>query len=293
MGASSYSLKSRLHRSTTMGFTTNSVNENFTQNKVRRIHESMDPKGAKIREARDSEAHPNSVPIILALDLTGSMGNIPQHLVQEGLPKMMDRMIQRGVTDPALLFIGVGDTQTDQYPLQVGQFESGDLELDTWLTRTYLEGGGGGNEGESYLLAWYYAANHTVTDAWEKRNKKGFLFTCGDEPSLTSLPRNAIEHLMGSAQAGYSDKELLDLVKEKWNVYHLHIMQGNRGQSSFGYWKQLLGDNCIQVNDYKDVSIIIADIVTKETLSSFDGQATKPATETGKTDDKKEQEIYL
>lgn len=295
MGNSSYSLSSRSVRAESKGFATKSLNENFTQNKLRVIHESMDPKGAKLREARDSATHPNSYPIILALDLTGSMGDIPQFLVQQGLPKIMAGIIQHGVPDPALLFLGVGDTQCDQYPLQVGQFESGDEELDTWLTRTYIEKGGGSNEGESYLLTWFFAALHTATDSWDKRKQKGTLFTCGDEPSLSTLPANVIKHLMGEApQAGYTDQELLDLVKKQWNVYHLHIMQGSAGHRSLGYWKQLLGDNCIEVKDYKDVAEIISGIVVKNaTTQSFnDGEATKPADPKGK-EEKKEDEIYL
>lgn len=295
MGNSSYSLSSRNLRAASMDYATNSLNDNFTQNKLRIIHESMDPKGAKIREARDSKAHPNSYPIVLALDLTGSMGSIPQFLVQEGLPKIMAGIIQHGVPDPALLFLGVGDTQCDQYPLQVGQFESGDEELDTWLTRTYIEKGGGGNEGESYLLAWFYAALHTATDSWDKRKQKGTLFTCGDEPSLSTLHANAIKHLMcETPQAGYTDHELLALVQEKWNVYHLHIMQGSAGHRSLGYWKQLLGDNCIEVKDYKDVAEIISGIIVKNAIiqSSNDGEATKP-TDTKDKKEKKEDEIYL
>ncbi|STD12570.1 hypothetical protein [Chryseobacterium carnipullorum] len=40
----------------------------------------------------------------------------------------MGGIIQGGVPDPALLFLGIGDHECDAYSLQVGQFESGDEE---------------------------------------------------------------------------------------------------------------------------------------------------------------------
>jgi len=197
MGYGSYSSHERSVRSDSLGYKSKSVDEIFAQNKVRRIHESMEPAKALLRECRDSVNHPNTVPIIIALDVTGSMGNIPHHMVKEGLPHMVDSMIENGVKSPSILFLAIGDHQCDNAPLQVGQFESGDLELDNWLTRTWIEGRGGANEGESYLLAWYFAAHHTSIDSFEKRGKKGFLFTIGDEPSLRNLPANVITEIMG------------------------------------------------------------------------------------------------
>lgn len=147
MGGSFYSSDSRSLRAKTLGYTTKSADEIFLQNRRARIHESMMPQKALLREARDSENHPNSVPIVFALDVTGSMGHIPHYLVKEGLPNLMGSMIQRGVLDPQVLFLPIGDHECDHYPLQVGQFESGDEELDIWLTRTFIEGGGGGNAG--------------------------------------------------------------------------------------------------------------------------------------------------
>ena len=143
MGGGSYSYSSRSIRSESLGYKTKSVNDIFEQNKKRQIHEQMDPKGVSIRESRDSDEHPNSIPIIIALDLTGSMGHIPHELVKDGLPKIMSGIIQHGIADPQVLFLGVGDHECDNAPLQVSQFESGDAELDMWLTRTYIEGGGG------------------------------------------------------------------------------------------------------------------------------------------------------
>jgi len=262
MGNTSYNFESRSVRAASSGYHTKSADDIFIQNKKAMIHESMEPSKALIREARDSEEHPNSLPIIIGLDETGSMRKIPHELVKDGLPNMVGDLVQKGVADPAILFLGIGDHEYDRAPLQVGQFESGDEELDLWLTRTYLEGRGGGNAGESYHLAWYYAAKHTVTDAFEKRNEKGFLFTIGDEPCLKSLPKNAIDELMGNgAQASYTDKELLEMAQEKYEVFHVHVMEGANGHYSLGYWTDLLGQRCIQVDDYTKVGKVIAETI--------------------------------
>lgn len=265
MGSSTYSSTDRATRATASGYSTKSADEIFEQNRKREIHDSMDPKKAKLREARDSATHPATVPIILSLDVTGSMGNIPHSLVKEGLPHMMQGIIDKGTPDPALLFLAVGDTTVDRYPLQVGQFESGDQELDQWLTRTYLEGGGGGNEGESYLLAWYFAAYHTVHDAWEKRGHKGFLFTVGDEPCLEGVSATDLQKVMGEPyQTGVTADVLLADAQKTYDVYHLNIMQGQRGRDSLAGWQQRLGVKCIKVDDYKDVAKTITTIVNQE-----------------------------
>ena len=262
MGSSSYSFENRSFRAASEGYHTKGKDEIFVQNKVRKVHESMDPKGVVIREARDSEAHPNSTPIQLYLDVTGSMGHIPHDMIKDGLPTLMGTLIQSGVPDAALLFGAIGDHECDRHPLQIGQFESGDAELDMWLTRTYLEGGGGGNSGESYLLAWYFAANHVKTDAFDKRNQKGFVFTIGDEPCLKSLPVNAIKEAMGDAAQGQSTisrEELLAAAQKQNHVFHIHLNHG--GRSCDPAWKQMLGDRLIEISDYREVSKVISNTI--------------------------------
>lgn len=86
MGWTSYNSGSRFERAFDSGFYTKSADDIFIQNKEGKIHESMEPSKALLREARDSEAHPNSLPIIIALDVTGSMRKIPHELVKDGLP---------------------------------------------------------------------------------------------------------------------------------------------------------------------------------------------------------------
>jgi hypothetical protein len=278
MGGGSYSSVDRHTRATEHGFYTKSTNEIFSQ---RSINNAMSPFGVAVRESRDSNEHPSSRAIIIALDLTGSMGSVPDHLVKDGLPNIMATIIQRGLKDPQLLFLGVGDHECDKAPLQVGQFESSDELLDKWLTTVWLEGGGGGNAGESYALAWYFAAQHTSIDCFEKRNEKGFLFTIGDEPVLNYYPATMLKNLMGDGQyEEYSAKVLLDKAREKYQVFHLHIKETNSGcrRAVIDDWRQLLSDNLIVVESHRDVSRLIA-----ETIIKYSGE---PVTNT--TDNKSE-----
>lgn len=167
----------------------------------------------------------------------------------------------------------------------VGQFESGDAEMDLWLSRTWLEGGGGANFGESYLLSWYFAARYTKLDSFEKRNSKGFLFTIGDEPSLGELPKNALRNIMGNnaiVDGGLTDISLLKEAEKMYNVYHIHVLQGSAGEDSKDYWQNLLGQKCILVKDYEDIPNVISEIIINNKVIS---------TVIENTDQSKEQEI--
>lgn len=285
MGNTSYNVSSRTIRATTAGYKTKAVDEIFTQNKEKKSHESMKSQGITIREARDSELHPETVPIIIALDVTGSMGDIPHDLIKDGLPTLVGGIIQNGIKSPALLFLAIGDHEVDSDPLQIGQFESGDAELDMWLTRTYLEGGGGGNGGESYSLAHYFAANHCVTDHWDKRKEKGFLITIGDEPNLSTYPNAAMKEIMDNGDIKtFTAVEMLAKAQEKWNVYHINPRDYR--DDARAYWKQLLGPNYIQLKDFKEIPEVI-----KEIVCSKGACAVKTETKTKKEDESKEETV--
>lgn len=278
MGWGAYSVEDRALRSEKAGYTTKSAREIFSQ---RSINNAMNPHGINVRESRDSAEHPESVSIVLALDVTGSMGSIPHHLVKEGLPTIMGRIIQSGTKDPQLLFLAVGDHECDRSPLQVGQFESSDELLDKWLTDVYLEGGGGGNMGESYLLAWYFAAFHTAIDCFEKRKQKGFLFTIGDELTLPEIPASALQKIMGTGQhQAWSAVELLDKARQKYHVFHLHIREtssGSRKEVMDG-WKQLMGDQFIILEHHEDVSKVIPELIAAKTEKPASASAPLPET---------------
>lgn len=273
MGYSRYDLEARKTRAEKNGTAQKSLHENFTQ---RGMHPDMDPKGIKPRECRDSENHPFSLPVQIYLDVTGSMGSVPQELIVNGLPKMISNLLNKGIKSPAILFGAVGDHECDMCPLQVGQFESGDEELDMWLSRTYIEGNGGGNGGESYGLAWYFGANHVVSDAWEKRNQKGYIFTIGDEPNLTHYPaeagyaRNGLRTIMGKSyvgsSSGWKESELIAAAKERNHVYHIFMTHDGRRDTSWSSeWKRRLGaENVLVVGNHTE----IPDLIYKTILSN-------------------------
>lgn len=272
MGNGVYSISKRSLRSKKMNYTSAvSMDEIFTQNRERRAASAMDPKGVTLRESRDSEEHPESLAIVIALDVTGSMGDIPHTMVRDGLPKIMSGIIQKGVEHPQLLFMGVGDHEYDEYPLQVAQFESSDELLDKWLTSLYIESGGGANYGESYHLAWYFAANRTSIDCHEKRGQKGFLFTIGDEPVLNEIPNASLQNVLGRGQYHtQSAMELLAEARKKYHVFHIHIKESSsreRIRNVEEGWRQIMGDNLIVLDDRKMVDKAITDKITSVYLS--------------------------
>ena len=79
MGGGSYCITSACARSTS--YAEMDSKDIFTQTN---INNAMAPYGITVRESRDSDEHPNSMAIILGLDVTGSMGSVPNYLVKEG-----------------------------------------------------------------------------------------------------------------------------------------------------------------------------------------------------------------
>lgn len=217
-----------------------------------------------VRECRDTEEHPDVTPIIIALDVTGSMRNTPHTMLRDQFPKIMGVLQQLNVKDPQILFMAVGDHEWDRYPIQVCQFESDTTKLVDSLQTLVLEGGGGPNYGESYLLAWLIAGYHTETDAWYKRGKKGYLFTIGDEETLRKVDEEYLSDGLGY-QKGIgviTAKEALKKAKEQYNVFHIHITDGSRGSTPRPSWRSYLGQNVL-TSDSKDIHTVIGEVISK------------------------------
>lgn len=236
----------------------------------RSIHKNLDPKGIKVRESRDSADNPNSTPIIVAIDVTGSMGIIADVLAREGLGTLFNELLdKKPVTNPHLMFMAVGDANCDSAPLQVSQFEA-DNRIVEQLTQIFIEHGGGGNCFESYNLPWYFAANHTVHDSLIKRGKRGYLFTVGDEEAPGDLTLDQLKQFIGDTpESKQSSAEMLEDAKRMYDVFHVVIKEGSHASSHLSAvmssWTKLLGQHVIPLADHKKLAeTIVAAIEVAE-----------------------------
>lgn len=244
----------------TAGKTTDEI---FTSSSLK---SDMDPLKVTMRESRDSEANPLSTPIILALDVTGSMGTIADNMAREGLGTLVKEILDRKpVSDPHIMVMGVGDVDYDDAPLQVSQFEA-DIRIAEQLKEIYLEHGGGGNDHESYTLPWYFAARKTDIDSIH-HGRKGLLFTFGDEECPDSLRADQIKKAIGdTVQGDISTQDLLALVSQKYDVFHVVVEQGNHARSYrsevYNSWSQYLPQsNIIHLTDYTKVAEVLVSVM--------------------------------
>ena len=206
----------------------NSVYSNQEMFKARYLDSALDPKNV-IRECCDSEEHPNTLPVILALDVTGSMG-IAAVEVAKKLNVIMTKLY-KDVKDVEFMIMGIGDLAYDGCPIQVSQFES-DIRIAEQLDKIYFEFGGGGNGFESYTAAWYFGSRHTKLDCLN-RGRKGIIITMGDEQLNPYLPLRGrksglIDAIGDNLQADVETKDLYDEASQKFNIYHLDVEHGYR-----------------------------------------------------------------
>ena len=211
----------------------------------------------KTRESRDNPDSPKSTPVIIGFDVTASMGYLAKEIATNSLNKLITTILSnKAVRDPQVLCAAVGDVKSDSYPLQVTQFES-DIRMVRQLMALCLEGGGGGNGGESYNLLWYFASRHTSTDCNEKRNEKGLLFSIGDDKCHADLSRNEISKAFGDdIPYTLSNEELIREVSLKYDIFHLYIENDTVSDKEvFRYWNDMLPGRSAPINK-KDISFL-------------------------------------
>ena len=247
--------------------------------KQRRIAPELDPKNV-IRECCDSEEHPNTRPVILALDVTGSMGGASVKVAKE-LNVIMTELYDK-VQDVEFMIMGIGDLSCDDAPIQASQFES-DIRIAEQLDKIYFEGGGGGNSYESYTAAWYFGLNHCKLDCWN-RGKKGIIITIGDEPLNPYLPMSPLGLSTGNKiQDNVETDELYKEVIQKYDVYHLAVEDretsywryADRIKSSFGKY---LDENHLKVVNMDSLPNTIVDIVVNSVENIPSGTVNTDAT---------------
>ena len=236
--------------------TNKSVDQVFT---AKSLDPALDPTKIVLRDSRDSLDHPNSHAIVVAFDVTGSMGEIPHYFAKEALGTLMRHLLDKQpVSDPQLLVAAVGDSTCDRSPLQVGQFES-DNRVDDWLTKIFVEGGGGGQQNESYGLAYHLAGNYTSIDCFEKRGEKGFLFTIGDEMPWARTEKGELDRVFGaSAGEAVSFEQQLASARRMYECFHVVVASRSYApDANLPTWRKYMGQHVLVLDDYKALAELI------------------------------------
>lgn len=239
--------------------------------KARRVDKALNPYNV-MRECRDSEEHPETTPVILALDVTGSMGDAAVEVAKK-LNVIMTKLYDQ-VKDVEFMIMGIGDLYCDEGPIQISQFES-DIRIAEQLDKLWFEFGGGGNLSESYTAAWYMGSRHCDLDCW-KRGKNGIIITMGDERLNPCLEEQPLMLQTGDdLEADVETKNLYAEASEKFDIYHIQVDHG-RSWDIDGIIKsfEILGDNFKRANMDN-----IADVIV-EIIASHNG-ATNDVAQTG------------
>jgi hypothetical protein len=147
----------------------------------------------------------------------------------------------------------------------VTQFEA-DIRIAEQLEKIWLEHGGGGNSFESYNLPWYFAATRTAIDCFEKRGRKGYLFTVGDEQPPPALMAAHVQRVMGAGpQNGISTRDLLAMVSRTYNVFHVVVEEGSHARVHLPQvleeWTDLLGQHVLRLGDHTKLAEVIVSAI--------------------------------
>ena len=230
--------------------------------KSRALDSALNPYNV-LRECRDSEEHPYTIPVILALDVTGSMGKAAVEVAKK-LNVVMTNLYDQ-VKDVEFCVMGIGDLAYDHSPIQISQFES-DIRIAEQMDKVYFEYGGGGNSYESYTVAWYMGARHTDLDCW-KRGQRGIIITMGDERMNPYLPMSKLNACTGDGvQADINTEDLYKEVTEKYDVYHLDVNHGYRHDSGIKpSWEPLLDDKHFREVTLDSIADTIVEIIVGAT----------------------------
>ncbi len=238
----------------------------------RKLHPALDPRGV-MRACHDSAEHPETLPVILALDVTGSMGGAAVKTAT-CLNRIITEIFRSGeIRDVEFCVMAIGDIHYDLAPIQISQFES-DIRIAEQMDEVWFEGGGGANEYESYTAAWYMGLEHCELHCWD-RGRKGLIITMGDELPNPYLNAAELSRVTGdSLQADLDTAELLARVREKFEVWHLSVNDPNssyrRNQARYdldGAWAGLLGKGRYRAVEIKDLQKTISGIVAAHAAS--------------------------
>lgn len=227
------------------------------------LHSSMNPTNRGIKSNSKN-------PIVIVLDVTGSNINFAR-LVYDKMPMFYGQIEEKGyLNDFDIALCAIGDLRmNDSYPLQVSDFAKG-IEIDSWLEKLVLEGGGGGNMHESYELAAHYLAQKMSF----AEDARPIVFFIGDEAPykmVSGLDAMAYGIPYHGETNGFADLRQ----KTKDNVFvFLNPYSGNcfRDYITDAWNKTLAPEHVIKIKEEKaivDLMLGVLALLSKKSLKTY------------------------
>lgn len=155
--------------------------------------------------------------LIVVTDVTGSMGQWPAVMFGK-LPYLMHELKVYLGENARFLIAAVGDSTSDDYPLQVHEPKSTFDEAKEALGSLVIEGGGGGTRKESYELA----AGYFLKAVDVARDVKPILVFIGDESPYPQLSGAQLASLGVSNAENMDTAELFKQLNEMYDVHLIH-----------------------------------------------------------------------
>jgi hypothetical protein len=201
-------------------------------------------------------------PLIIACDVTGSMGNWPAVIFSK-LPYLDIEGKEYLGDDMEISFAAIGDATSDQYPFQIRPFSKG-TDLEKQLKGLVIEGGGGGTHSESYELAALYALQNIRTP----KADKPILVIIGDEAMYNTISKAHAALVNATIEGSAMDtKDVFTALKEKFSVYGIRKRFEGRDEPTIQkQWEDLLGaDHIASLQHPERVVDVIFGILARET----------------------------
>lgn len=239
---------------------------------------SSESKSRLSRNSLDGTMKPNGKiiksttknPIVIVLDVTGSNINFAR-LVYDKMPMFYGQIEEKKYLDDFdIAILAVGDSTCDSYPLQVGNFAKG-IELDSWMEKLVLEGGGGYGLCESYQLAAHYLNKNCEFD----KNATPVVFFIADEKAYDEVNAKECSECGLELEQSYDPFPLLNK-KFGNNVFVMLNKYGGRefrDEITESWKSKMPNQHTIQIKEEKsivDLMLGIIALLNKRKLKSIE-----------------------
>lgn len=182
-------------------------------------------------------------PVIVAIDVTGSMAGWPFELFDR-LPLFYQTLSQYR-PDVEVAYAAIGDAACDRFPLQVTDFAKG-YDLEERVAALYGEGGGGDAPEDYQLFAHYVSSRVDIPEVADDRDERPFLLVFGDAGFHARVLPDQVRRVIGAElDQALDGVSVWREVAARWDTWFLRRPTGGPGDEVHRQWAEAIGEQKI------------------------------------------------